>query len=162
MENTEIRNRIRIRNRNRKNKWMIQVGKCDWHQYSSVLCIPSKMDDNTRSPFRKSYGCEEDCSYHSFHLYWTAITLLEKWPEKKFSLWTVFEPTTLVLSVQCSTNWAINLSIRPFFLLPSPTPREKKAWYSGYWAIKATERSSLGSALYVCRSQQTTEERSNK
>ena len=83
---------------------------------------------------RKRYECEEHCSYHSFQLNWAAITLLEKWPEKKFSLWTVFEPTALALPAQCSTNWA----------------------------IKATERSCQGLALYVCRSQQTTGELTGK
>ena len=42
MENQEIKNR------NRTNNWMIQVGKYDWDQYSSfLLWIPCKMDDDT-------------------------------------------------------------------------------------------------------------------
>ena len=35
-----------------------------------------------------------------------AITLLEKWPENIFRLWTGFKPTTFALPVQCPTNWA--------------------------------------------------------
>ena len=47
MENPEIWNRNR--NRNRTNKWIIQVGEYDWNQYSSSpLCIPRKMDDDTQ------------------------------------------------------------------------------------------------------------------
>ena len=70
---------IRKRNRNPesgtgtgiRNKWMIQVGKYDWHQYSSsLLCIPRKMDDDTRSPFKKRYEYKEHSSYHSFQLHW--------------------------------------------------------------------------------------------
>ena len=54
-----------------RNKWMIQVGKYDWHQYSSsLLCIPRKMDDDTRSPFKKRYEYKEHSSYHSFQLHW--------------------------------------------------------------------------------------------
>ena len=79
MENPEIRirNRNRNRNRNRKrkrnwrNKWMLQVGKYDSHQNSSsLLCIPRKMDDDTRNSFKKRYVYIEHSSYHSLQLNW--------------------------------------------------------------------------------------------
>ena len=35
---------------------------------SSLLCIPRKMDDDTRSPFKKRYEYKEHSSYHSFQL----------------------------------------------------------------------------------------------
>ena len=55
-----IRNGNRIRNRNGTNKWMLQVGKCDSHQYSSSLFyIHRKMDDDMRSPFKKRYEYKE-------------------------------------------------------------------------------------------------------
>ena len=37
---------------------------------SSLLCIPRKMDDDTRSPFKKCYEYKERSSYHSFQLDW--------------------------------------------------------------------------------------------
>ena len=40
-----------------------------------------------------------------------AMTLVGKWPEKIFRLWTGFEPTTFALPVQCSTNWAIKACV---------------------------------------------------
>ena len=73
MENTEIRNRNRNRNldRNWRNKWMLQVGKYDSHQNSSsLLCIPRKVDDDTRNSFKKRYVYIEHSSYHSFQLNW--------------------------------------------------------------------------------------------
>ena len=48
---------------------MLQVGKYDSHQYSSsLLCIPCKMDDDTRNSFKKRYEYIENSSYHSFQL----------------------------------------------------------------------------------------------
>ena len=79
MENLEIQNRKRKRKREQKwkqnqtNKWMLQVGKYDWHQYSSsLLCIPCKKDDDSQSPFKKRHNYKEHtCSSdHSFHLNW--------------------------------------------------------------------------------------------
>ena len=65
------RNRNRKRNRNWRNKWMLQVGKYDSHQNSSsLLCIPRKVDDDTRNSFKKRYVYIEHSSYHSFQLNW--------------------------------------------------------------------------------------------
>ena len=48
---------------------MLQVGKYDSHQTSSsLLCIPRKMDDDTRIPFKKRYEYKEHSGYHSFQL----------------------------------------------------------------------------------------------
>ena len=92
MENLEIQNRKRKQERKQKrtqnwnrkwkrkrekkwkqnqaNKWMLQVGKYDWHQYSSLLCIPCKKDDGSQSPFKKRHNYKEHSSDHSFHLNW--------------------------------------------------------------------------------------------
>ena len=50
---------------------MLQVGKYDSHQNSSsFLCIPRKMDDDTRNSFKKRYVYihVEHSSYYSFQL----------------------------------------------------------------------------------------------
>ena len=76
MENLEIWNPEseigdRNRKRNRTNKGMLQLGKYDWHQYSSsLLCIPRKMDGDSRSPFKKRHKFKEHSSYHSLQLDW--------------------------------------------------------------------------------------------